>query len=390
MTNIKSRAISLAVISALSMGFSGCDSSSNNDPQDPPPGGGTTKSYNGAGSRWELSFKSDKTAIIKERDSNLEINATYENLSSGFKKITVVSSSDTSKANVGDVTYGFELPDYMFPFVAFNENKLLPTVINNGECPNTVEHNCIVSFAKSNTQSDGSAGSFDSWGTFGHYEYDTDQNYTHVSVFDRNGNSTNNMSFDGSITSGCVNGKYYDPNGDPTDPERASTTAYFSKNGGIIWQQNGLDANYQSGYNHHDRIENDFMIPKEPNLNSISQIDGTYIGYVISGNGHSSINYSNTPVNVTADNGVLTITEVTNLTDGTLGTSSIGTITLNTEVNGTKGLWRGNIQTSQGTEGIGCAIDLNAGGSNKNIIICGGMNPDGTLKSLYSAILVSK
>ena len=93
-----------------------------------------------------------------------------------------MSSSNTTKANTGDVTYGFELPGYMFPFIAFGENKLLPTVINNGECPNTVEHNFIVSFAKSNTQSDGTAGDFDTWRTFGHYEYNSDQNKTYVSV----------------------------------------------------------------------------------------------------------------------------------------------------------------------------------------------------------------
>ncbi len=384
---MKRFSLSLALLVSLS--FVGCGGGGSTSSQKDSSTNSVT-TYNGAGSRWSLSFKNDGNAIIKEANSNLEINATYTDLASGFRKLVVKSSSDTTKASVGAVTYGFELPGYMFPWVAFGENKLLPTVINDGECPNTVEHNFVTSFAKSNTKSDGFAGDFDSWGQFGHYEYKSDENKTYVTVFDRNGNINNSMNFSGTITSGCVKGKYYDPNGDSTDPERASTTAYFSKNGGIIWQQNGLDANFQAGQNHHDRIENDFMIPKEPNLTTINQINGEYIGYSIVGNGQNSIGYTNTPVHVQATDGALVVKEL-NITNNTVG-AKISDISLTTEVTGTKGLWRGQVTTvtPNSTEGIGCAIDLDAANSGKNVVICGGMYPDGTTKKLYSLILVSK
>ena len=112
------------------------------------------------------------------------------------------------------------------------------------------------------------------------------------------------------------------------------------------------------------------------------------IGYVIIGNGQSSIGYTNTPVSVIANNGTLTVKEI-NVTSGVVG-NTLSSITLSSEVTGTKGLWRGQISVNSNNEGIGCAIDLDAANSGKNVIICGGMYPDGTTQKLYSAILVSK
>jgi len=371
MINFKKTSLGLAVVTAL--GFSGCGSSSSDNTPSLGDDEITTKNYNGAGSRWDLSFQNDGNATIKEANSNLEINATYEDLASGFRKITTTSSNDISIVD-GTITYGFELPNYMFPFVSFTENKLLPTIINDsGECPTVQNHNFVTSFAKSNS----SASDFDEWGTFGFWKYNSDENKTQVDVFKRDGTLNADMNFNGSIISNCSNGKYYDPVGDPTDPDNAKTTAYFSKIGGIIWHQDAIND---------DRIENDFMIPKETNLNTINQINGEYIGYSISGNG----SYINTPVNVVSNNGALVVKEL-NITNNTIG-NKLSDISLTTEVSGTKGLWHGQITTTtpSGTEGIGCAIDLDAGGSGKNVIICGGMLPDGTKKNLYSLILVTK
>jgi hypothetical protein len=354
--------------------FVACGGSSSSD-DTPPTGGGdeiTTKNYNGAGSRWELNFKSDGNATITEANSNLEINATYEDMESGFRKISVTNSSDTSKANIGDITYGFELPDYMFPFVSFTDNKLLPTVINDGECPTAQNHNFVVSFADSGSATN----DFDGWGAYGYWEYKSDENKTYVDVFKRDGTQTTDMSFNGSIISNCSGGKLYGVENGET------TTGYFSKTGGIIWQQMRDSSNANPGG------ENDFMIPKETNLNSINQINGEYIGYSISGNGQTS--YTNTPVNVVATDGALVVKEL-DITNNTIG-NKLSDISLTTEVSGTKGLWKGQVTTTSpsGTDGIGCAVDLDAGGSGKNVVICGAMLPDGTNKNLYSLILVSK
>jgi hypothetical protein len=372
MISFKKIGLSLAVVASLS--FCGCGSSSSDNTTLPTGGGDeiTTKNYNGAGSRWELNFKSDGNATITEANSNLEINATYEDMESGFRKISVTNSSDTSKANIGDITYGFELPDYMFPFVSFTDNKLLPTVINDGECPTAQNHNFVVSFADSGSATN----DFDGWGAYGYWEYKSDENKTYVDVFKRDGTQTTDINFNGSIISNCSGGKLYGVENGET------TTGYFSKTGGIIWQQMRDSSNANPGG------ENDFMIPKETNLNSINQINGEYIGYSISGNGQTS--YTNTPVNVVATDGALVVKEL-DITNNTIG-NKLSDISLTTEVSGTKGLWKGQVTTTSpsGTDGIGCAVDLDAGGSGKNVVICGAMLPDGTNKNLYSLILVSK
>ena len=380
---VKSKYIYILLI-GLGIGFSGCGSSSDDSSSNNPD----TKVYNGAGSRWSLNFKNDGTVKITEADSNLVVEANYKKLPSGFTKI-VVTKSNSTNIKVDDTTYGFELPGYMFPFVSFTENKLLPTIINSGECPKDQNHNFIISFAKTPTPLDGNnPTNFNSWGIFGYWEYKSNENKTYVKVYKRDGTINNNFNLNGSIISNCSNGKYYDPVGNPNDPDRAKTTAYFSKNGGIIWQQEGLGPNSLNTDNKNDRVENDFMIPKEPNLNNISQINGNYIGYSISGNGQNSIGYTNTPVYVEINNGTFSVKNI-DVESGAVG-SEVALINLSTEVSGTKGLWSGTLTIDGDSEGIGCAIDLNANNSSKNVIICGGMYPDGTYKRLYSLILVSK
>ena len=386
MIKIKTLGISLSVVTALS--FSGCGSSSNDDTKKEDEI--TTKNYNGAGSRWDMSFKSNGIATIKELNSNLEINATWETLSSGFRKITTTSSSDSNIAN-GTVTYGFNLPDYMFPFISFTENKLIPTIVK-GECPNgDLKHNFIVSYAKSNNKTDNTINDFDGFGTFGYWHSNSNTNKTNIEVYKRDGSRPDDggsYEISGTPAANCSNGTIYDTVGDITDDWNADTTAYFTKSGGLIWHQEGKGNIVGNAYN--NRIENDFMLPYEADLNTINQIDGNYIGYEINGNGQASLGYENNPVSVIISNGTLTVKNI-NVNTNVVG-SELSEFTLNTEVNGTKGLWKAsNLSVdSTGSEGIGCAIDLDAGGSGKNVVICGGMKPDGTLKKLYSLILVSK
>jgi len=369
-----------AIISILCVSIYGCKEESSTSSEE---------SYNGAGSRWVLKFKLNGIVNIKELNSNLDINATYTDLPSGFRKITVIASNDTSRVKIGDITYGVELPDYMFPFVAFDENVLIPTVVS-GECPTNVNHNYVTSFAKSASRDDGEIASFNGWTPFGYWRYNENDNKTYINVYLRDGTlSDDSMSFNGSIADNCSNGEYYDPYGDPNDEYRAETTAYYTKSGGLIWHQKGLGNQVSNSHEINNRIENDFMLPYEPNLNQINQINGHYIGYAVIGNGQPTIGYKNIPINVDIEDGVLTLKEIKDINTGASNTT-IATIKLYNEISGTKGLWSGDIQTDEGTEGIGCAIDLDASGSGKNAIICGGMNPDGTLKQLYSVILISE
>lgn len=269
----------------------------------------------------------------------------------------------------------------MFPFVAFGDNKLVPTSIATGESPTEgIKHNFIVSYARGNTPTS----TFDGWGAFGYWDIPKTVGEYKIEVFKRDGTRpSNGGSYGGTAGSvtmfRCTNGVVA-----PKGNKESHTTAYFTKSGAIIWhQENTLDP-------HDGRIENDFMIPHEASLSNINQINGNYIGYVITGNGQSNIGNTSIPVKVEVTDGTLVVKDI-NVTSNNVG-DTISKISLTTEVTGTKGLWRGQVTTvlPSATEGIGCAIDLGAGGSDKNVIICGGMLPDGTLKQLYSLILVSK
>jgi len=259
----------------------------------------------------------------------------------------------------------------MFPFVSFTENKLLPTVIKNGECPtNGIKHNYITSFAQSKD-----SGDFNGFALYGYFVDDITQNSLTFKSFDSTNTAVSNQTISGyTMASSCSNGIYYVVGTSKIE------TSYYTKTGGFIGQKYDVT-------NH--ELRNQFGVPYEANLNSISQIQGTYIGYSISGNGKSSIGYTNTPVSVTIDNnGALSVKDI-NVETNLIG-SEQATVNLTAEVSGTKGLWSGTFTTSSGTDNIGCAIDLDAGNSGKNVIICSGMIPDGTNERLYSLILVNK
>lgn len=343
----------------------GCNSNSDNDD--------TSTTYNGAGSRWELIINNDATCVIKEKDSGINLNADCNALESGFTKVTVHTVTGTTDIAVDDTTYGFELPGFMLPFVAFNEDKLIPTVVG-GTCPSSdIQHNVIISYAKGNT----AESNFDGWGNFGYWN--TDNNRLTVNVYQRDGTLNNQFTTDFTVSDFCDKGEtYLEPN--MADEEPATTTAYWTDGGGIIWNQASATD---------DRVENDFMIPVETGLTDLTggAANGDYLGYKVTGNGQVSIGYSNVAVYASINNGTLTITPVNPETGEATGATG-DTVVLSNNIN--DGLFNGTLTTPAGEEGIGCAFDLNASDSGSNVVMCGGMNPDGSLQQLYSLILVSR
>lgn len=118
------------------------------------PASVTSNAYQGAGSAWSLASNSDGTCTLTESVSTLKVNATCSKLSSGFTKITVTSATGGNvnlvAPTAGTVTYAYEIAGYMMPFIAFTENKVVPTV-STGTCALSVNHNFVVSFGKLDT-----------------------------------------------------------------------------------------------------------------------------------------------------------------------------------------------------------------------------------------------
>lgn len=341
-------------------------------------GGGAsvaTNAYQGAGSAWSLASNSDGTCTLSERVSNLKVNATCSKLSSGFTKITVTSATggnvSLAAPAVGAVTYAYEVDGYMMPFIAFTENKVVPTV-SAGACVSSINHNFVVSFAKLKDP----ASTFAGWAQMGNY------------TIDGTGLTLNGYKADGTavVTNGrvpgfslaaCSNGLQ-----EATDSDGAVGSFYLTKNGGAIFHHDRTASTATNGSQ--GSSENDFMLPATNDVASLAGLDGNYIGFVITSSGVGT--YNTTTVSVTAVNGAFSMSARSGA-DLTIATPNHSNFTLGaTKV--AASLYKGSLTHTNAGGSIGCAINANI--SNQKIVICSGIDPaDASNKTLYSAILKS-
>ena len=335
----------------------------------------TSNAYQGAGSAWSMTTNSDGTCTLSESVSNLKVNATCSKLTSGFTKITVTSAKGGSVSlpapTAGTLTYAYEVDGYMMPFIAFTENKVVPTV-SAGTCASSMNHNFIVSFAKLKD----AASTFTNWAHMGNY------------TINGSGLTLNRYSADGSVVSAnknipsftlasCSNGLKKD-----TDGDGAVSSFYLTQNGGAIFHQDRTASTATDGSE--GSAENDFMLPATNDVTTLAGLDGNYIGFVITSSGTGT--YNTTAVSVTSANGAFAISARSG-TDLATSTPNHSSFTLGaTKVSAS--LYKGSLTHTNAGGSIGCAINANI--SNQKIVICSGLDPaDTTNKTLYSAILKS-
>jgi hypothetical protein len=335
-----------------------------------PPVSVTSNAYQGAGSAWSLASNSDGTCTLSESSSNLKVNATCAKLSSGFTKITVTSaeggSASLTAPSAGTVTYAYEVDGYMMPFIAFTENKVVPTV-SAGTCSSSLNHNFVVSFAKLGSNTD-----FTGWATMGNYTLTNGA--LALNRFKADGTSFSPENFPMS-TSECSNGLLEKT----TDGDL--TRFYFTQNGGAIFYR---DSSQSRPMTNGGSTGNNFMLPTTNDVASLAGLDGNYIGFVTTSTGNGT--YSTTPVSVTATNGAFAMSARSG-TDLTTSNANHSSFTLEaTKV--ASSLYKGSLTHTNAGGSIGCAINANI--SNQKIVICSGLDPaDTTNKTLYSAILKS-
>jgi len=105
--------ISLSVVLLASAVFIACDNSSSKDSSS------TSASYQGAGSRWTASFVGGTFTIKKYASAaatteTISITGSYEDYSTGFRKLTVATASGVGAPSVGAIGYGLEIPGLAF------------------------------------------------------------------------------------------------------------------------------------------------------------------------------------------------------------------------------------------------------------------------------------
>ena len=259
----------------------------------------TSNAYLGACSASSLATKSDGTCTLSESVANLKLNATCSKLTSDPTKITVTSATGGNVSlpapTVGTVTYAYEVDGYMMPFIAFTENKVVPTV-SAGTWAFSLNHIFVVSFGKLGANTD-----FTGWATMGNY---TLTNGTlSLNRYKADGAFLSNPNFPMSTT-GCSNGLLETTNSGDL------TRFYFTQNGGAIFYR---DSTNSSPMTNGGSTENNFMLPTTNDVSSLAGLDGNYVGFVTTSRGNG--NYTTTPVSVTAANGAFSLSARSRLSD---------------------------------------------------------------------------
>ena len=323
--------------------------------------------YNGIGSNWSATFNSDNTCSLTESTASISVNCNYEDVASGFRKVTVTSASGSGAPSAGDVLYSLNIPGYAFVFKPTSGDSIVP-MVSAGNCPAApLSSNYVMVQGKTNNVGD----AFTNWGVFGVLNQTAitgnQQSGTYNLDIDRyqaDGTSLGNS--DAGVLS-CSSGI--------TNYSNAGTTvrAYLTSGSGMV-----IEVRADTG-----RYERHFSLAQETAFSDITAVDGNYSGYMFTGNGDSG--HVVTSVVASIANGSISVAEINPGTNA-VGSSVAG---LSLSLMGNNGEMQGTVTTVDGASGIGCAVDIDAGGSTKNFIACSGMQPGTSDQSLLGLMLIS-
>jgi hypothetical protein len=353
------------VVGALLL--SGCSSDSDSTP--------STYNYNGPGSDYSLSMSTAGTFELEESTDNLEVSGTWQELDSGFKKLTI-STSNKSNPAAGDAAFLLEIPGVISILKPINsDDSQIINMVQAGNCP-------TENFSSNWIRGDKG---FD----ITQQEVIGDIDYTHsteTAVIDNffkydgtdTGQSSNPVQFS------CEKGIASVTNGGNTNAK-----LYLTTNGSAIVRTSGDDSTLGND-------DDGFIVGlPEEEIGSKSNLDGTYSGLIFSDNGGG--NEEVTPVSLTLESasgtiyrlndeltaststslGVVDLYDADNITqtDGTTKTASTGFISA--QITGSN---NGHIQ---------CTANTNVVDTNKKFIFCVGQNPESTTE-LFTALFISK
>ncbi len=346
-------------------------------------------SYQGAGSRWDATFRSDGSCTISESTENATLNCNHADLASGLKKITFTSVSGASGPRAGDVTYGLEVPGYAM--VVHPDDELIPMVAA-GECPTPANEGRKANSVYIEVERE-SGVDFSTASLFGQIELNNIAGNASSSTLDTKlyqNEQTGALTEPPQAPSGltCQLGaveNFADASGGGGNP--VTVDAYLTATGGLIVR---VELPQVSGATDSERV---FALPTGNGLTNIAAANGDYIGLVFKGGdgtGHE-VMY----VAASAVNGTWTLNEI----DPETGAKKAGGMTgdqfsLTSNAKDAQNapidsLWTGTLTVGPSTN-IGCAIDANANNTGKLFMACSGVEPGSANKRLYGAILLAR
>lgn len=335
-------------------------------------GSGTTQSYAGAGSRWDVELASDNTFTITRRPTanaavSMTASGSYQELASGFLKLTVSAASGTDAPNPGDAAYALNVPGYVFILKPLdpNSDQLIP-MVKSGSCPSTnVSANWVM--VKADSSADATDAGRDFYGTFA---FDTGTQT--ASLPSRYNFNQTDLGSQALAAGSCSDGILTVSGADMFLTDGAGAIVHL----GVDTPADDTDDQIVFGF-------------ARQSVGSVSALDGNYAGLLFDGGGTTGSKIS--PVAVSCSGGSCTGNIVTDVDNNTLSADSV-TITLSTADNPGTGFVTGTIDDNQpgsSTGQLACMVNLDAQGSGKNIMSCAGQSP-GSNSELFNILLVSK
>ncbi len=333
-----------------------------------------TSSYIGPGSEYSITFnESANTFELKESTSSLEVNGSYETLSTGFKLLTIstVSGGGSSAPSVGDKAYGVDIPGVVFLLKPLGSSENVISMVSSGTCPTAdFSMNWIITGIDrddnfTNNCSDATQKGTDSIGTFS-YTSSTEKGLL-PKMFDICGDSiTTNIDL-GTIS--CSSGK-----GKPSSDSNA--TMYLTSNGGSIVK-----------FSDDNQIIVALPVDK---VSSIADMAGDYIGLVMVDGTSSRKVY---PVKSTAGTtGVFSFDEINPDTGDVITTNQVNGDTTITTINSpTDGFSSGTYELDGTATNlkVTCMSNQNIYSTGKNFIFCIGQDPS-DVDNMINVLLISK
>tara|TARA_A100001015_G_C15014860_1_gene724977 strand:- start:796 stop:1866 length:1071 start_codon:yes stop_codon:yes gene_type:complete len=346
----------------LALYFSGCTTTEDK-----------TSSYVGPGSEYSITFnESASTFELKESTSSLEVNGSYETLSTGFKMLTIstVSGGGSSPPSVGDKAYGVDIPGVVFLLKPLGSTESVISMVSSGSCPTAdFGMNWIITGIDrdqklSNTCGSGDPGT-DSIGTFS-YVNSTEKG-TLPKMFDICGDSiTTNVDL-GTISCSAGKGK---PSSDST------ATMYLTSNGGSIVK-----------FSDDNQIIVALPVDK---VSSIADMKGDYIGMVMVDGATSRKVY--TVKSTAGTDGVFSFDEIDPTTGTVITTNQVnGKSTMTTINSPADGFTSGTFELTGivSDKKVTCMTNQNIYSTGKNFIFCIGQDPFDD-ENMINVLLISK
>ncbi|RMG28234.1 MAG: hypothetical protein D6721_09000 [Gammaproteobacteria bacterium] len=299
----------------------------------------------------------------------MTVEGTYEELTSGFLKLTVSSASGANAPHVGDAAYALNVPGYVFILKPMDpgSDQIIP-MVKSGSCPTSnLSANWVTVTAERGMNASDSNQDF--YGTFTFDPASSQASLPSRYNFDQTDLGSLSLP-PGSCNEGVLT--------------LTGADMFLTDNGGAIVHL-GVDTPSDPS---DDQIIFGFA---QQSIGDVANLAGDYAGLAFDGNRTSGTGIF--PVSITCDNaGNCTGKGIVDIDTNTLTNESVD-ITLSTADNPSTGFITGTvIDTNQpgSTPGkLGCVVNLNAQGSGKNIISCVGQSPGDNTK-IFNILFISK